>query len=546
MTDQDQEFRDLLDLLCDGELDSAQQQRLAELLEDAPDRQREYLQYLDLHARMRGGESAKQLPIKSMTLKQLIVEFGERDSIETGDLLSNTGQHRLTGPGSSSKKRFFFVSSLLVLLLLLLIIFLLSDWRREVMATVVRSQLETPLAAYQAGAELRQGLYELPAGELKLKLLSGTEVTLNGPTVFELQSNQKLVNSAGEILVDSSESTGPFFLKYGSINFESVGSRYEIQPDSQADLLELVVHSGNVTVQPSRWQPIHYWNFDEEGRQIVDLLGEANGLLGSGTKRVPGLIGAGAIDFDNTPDAAIAVGSGGGQALGTGSFAVDEGITLEALILPRWSGKGFSTGDEKDYDEIIRKEGDGELRFLLSFQNDNPELNNYSQPARSPGPVLAFGLFLIGEGYHELEVPLSGENGVITLDDLKDGKPHHLVATYQTSTGMKQIFIDGRLVESYAYPAGTRPLTGGPGEVVLGNLKPPHTGGNEPFDGILDEIAFYNFALPAAEIDAHHEQVMRRLGYFESPSKYQFVITEGKKVQLEKATGLRWKYSAEE
>ncbi|QDU82110.1 hypothetical protein Pla110_38650 [Polystyrenella longa] len=535
----DNEFQELLDLLCDGDLDAAQQQRLAELLENSPERQREYLQYLDLHARMQAEQSSELPAIKSVTLKQMTVEF--EDSANSSST-STLGQftRRIEGERVSSPRRWLIFLIPVVIGLIGALWFFNSTREEQVVATVHSSQLETPLAAWQPGVKLNRGKHQLPAGEVTIELSNRTLLTVNGPIEFELPARGMMFIEQGMPQVQATTAQDIFELTYGNIRFISREADFEISKSEESGAVELKVTSGEVEVRPRLWQPQHYWNFDETDRQVRDQFGDADGQLSRGTSRVAGLIGTGAVEFDNTSEAGIAVGSGGGQALGTGTFAVDDGITLEALIVPRWEGNGFSTGDKSDYDEIIRKDGDGELRFLLSFQNDDPMLNEYSNPKQPAGPVLAFGLYLIGQGYQELEIPLAGENATVLLSELKDGEPHHIAATYETASGRKQVYVDGRLVASYQYPHGTRPLTGGPGEVVIGNLSPPGEEAREPFHGIIDEVAFYNFALPAAEVESHFQAVQEGLqSYFGKKLPYRYRVSAGSILLLDPATGLQ-------
>ncbi|MCA9039865.1 MAG: LamG domain-containing protein [Planctomycetaceae bacterium] len=542
MASDENEFQELLDRLCEGELDSAQQQRLAELLEDSPERQREYLQYLDLHTRMQAEQSTALPPIKSVTLRQMTVEFGE-DGMTKFPAPMTHQPRRIAGLKKSTWK------GLSVLLLLMLVMVMTSLFvlpalypveEGKVLATVQSARPVTLFSAWKPGAELRQGRHQLQEGEVQIELKNKAIITLTGPTSLELITGDIFVVERGNTQVRASQASPQMVMQYGKLSLEGGGADFDLLPTNDPDLIELKVLSGSVTINPHRWLPKHLWDFEDKGRQVIDKYGIAHGQLSSGTKRVPGLVGEGnAIDFDNTANAAIAVGSGGGEALGTGSFAVYDGITLEAFIFPRWTGNGFSTGDEKDYDEILRKDGDGELRFLLSFQNDDPSLNNYSYPKQNPGPVLAFGLYLVGQGYQELEVPLEGENAPVLLNELKNGKPHHVAATYRTSTGLKQIYIDGKRVASHQYPVGTRPLTGGPGEVVIGNLKPPGEGAHEAFDGILDDVAFYDFALTAPEVKRHADdrEVDPEGEYFRFSKSYEYSVPVGSQF-IDLTTGL--------
>lgn len=164
-----------------------------------------------------------------------------------------------------------------------------------------------------------------------------------------------------------------------------------------------------------------------------------------------------------------------------------------------------------DYDEIFRKE-DGNHRMLLSFQNDGVS-NKFAVPAVSPGPCLSFGLHLEQQGYSELDMPLDGNAGRPSLPEMTDGRPHHIVATYDSFTGRKAIYIDGRLRFSHDFPVGTIILNGGPAPAEIGNFR-----NLEPFTGTIDEVAFYDFALSHDEISTHNQRAMRGEPYFEPQS----------------------------
>ena len=160
-----------------------------------------------------------------------------------------------------------------------------------------------------------------------------------------------------------------------------------------------------------------------------------------------------------------------------------------------------------DYDEIFRKE-DGNHRMLLSFQNDD-DVNNFDVPEVTPGPCLSFGLHLEQHGYSELDMPLDGRDGRPTMGELTDGRPHHIVAAYDSFTGQKAIYVDGRLRFSHDFPVGNLILNGGPSPAVIGSHR-----NSEPFTGTIDEVAFYDFALSPDEISAHHQRAMRGEPYF--------------------------------
>jgi hypothetical protein len=245
---------------------------------------------------------------------------------------------------------------------------------------------------------------------------------------------------------------------------------------------------------------VSYWNFDEQGGPAGDLVGRNDGAL-QGVTRTGGLVGRGAVRFDDRPGQAVHVGSG------DGSFVCREGITVEALFVSQFArARDVRT---PSFDEIFRKE-DGSRRIVLSFQHDGPQNAHYAQPPVPPGPVLSFGLNIGGE-YGELDMPLDGQQGRPTLEELTDGHVHHVAATYDVRTGEKAIYLDGVKRYAYQYPPGTPLRTGGDRPAAIGNFA-DHPW--EPFCGVLDEVAVYNAALSPQDIAEHHRRAQQGCHYF--------------------------------
>ena len=225
---------------------------------------------------------------------------------------------------------------------------------------------------------------------------------------------------------------------------------------------------------------VSYWNFDESSGKAIDIIGGNNGTLGPAVTRVPGIVGSGAVEFSNTSGDYIDIGLASSNA-----FAFTTGMTVSAIIKPQWSGAFL------DYEEIFRKE-DGDNRILFSFQNDNGI-------GGGTGPVLSFGI-KVGGVYDELDMELDGQNGRPTLAQLEDGNPHYVVASYNSVSGLKAIYVDGTLRDSISYPAGTLMASGGPCNAAIGNFSCGFF--HEPFTGTIDEVRVYNRALTSAEIAA--------------------------------------------
>ena len=258
---------------------------------------------------------------------------------------------------------------------------------------------------------------------------------------------------------------------------------------------------------------VSYWSLDESSGTLRDVAGGNDGTPGSGNARVAGIVGEGAISFDNTTDSFINIGNGVND-----NFSVTAGITVEALIVPEWSGA------LDDYDDIFRKE-DGSRRILLAFQHDGTTETRDVAITPSTQPVLSFGINVDGV-YSELDMPLDGAEGRPTLAGLKDGAAHHIAATYNGATGAKRIYVDGDLAFEADLGAGNTVESGGVATAYIGNMS----GRREPFTGIIDEVAIWERALSAAEVSTHSAAAERGEDYFSQPTvtggDYQIAFNE--------------------
>lgn len=142
-------------------------------------------------------------------------------------------------------------------------------------------------------------------------------------------------------------------------------------------------------------------------------------------------------------------------------------------------------------------------------------------------------------------MPLDGIEGRPTLEQLKQGKFHHIVASYNVSTGLKAIYIDGKLRASYQYPSGSKVLSGGPGLASIGNNPAESRWLMEAFSGIIDEVAFYDFALPTMSINQHFNNTLNGQNYFglppsvnPLPKTIKLSLPMHSTIELDKLTGL--------
>lgn len=245
---------------------------------------------------------------------------------------------------------------------------------------------------------------------------------------------------------------------------------------------------------------VGFWSFDNGANPADSGTAPAVIKRGSGSAgqdgvflnsaaRTAGIVAGGAAQFNDAGADGVNVGA---------NFSFTGGLTIEMVAVPQWSGAG--------YDELFRKE-DGGSRLLFSFQNDAN--NGGANPSVAPGPVLSFGLNT--GGYKELDMPLDGAAGRPTLAELTDGNPHHFVATYDAASGEKAIWIDGTQRFSVMQTPGTNIASGGGTAAVIGNAS---TGGGEPFNGVIDEMALYDVALSPTDIAAHSASALAGGSYF--------------------------------
>jgi hypothetical protein len=297
-------------------------------------------------------------------------------------------------------------------------------------------------------------------------------------------------------------------------NFVVGGSGPKIDP------LQPLPDPGNLNGLPAGLAA--YYDFNEASGPVpgfkldfaYDRQGSIDGKFQGNATRGAGLIGPGGAIFSDASNGSVSLGT-------SDAFTVSDGLSVEALILPGWSGA------EGNYDQIFRKE-DGDSRILLSFQNDA----NFggANPPVEAGPVLSFGINVAG-AYSELDMPLGidlstldgglensgsvyltapegplGPNDVV----LQDGKAHHVVAAYDVASGDKSIFIDGLKRWTVNLGEGSAIATGGAASATIGNSG----GGGETFVGTIDEFAFWNRALSAEEIEGHYANMLVGKNYF--------------------------------
>jgi len=342
---------------------------------------------------------------------------------------------------------------------------------------------------------------KLSDGIARFASTRGADVEVSGPALFGLDSADGGVLYGGSVKARMSSPNATYSVQVSNLKVVDLGTEFRVTAVDD-DHVFVEVLDGEVEIQGQLRCPLYYWDFESAEDGFPDVVTRETSAIGPMVQRVPGIIGQGALAFDNQKGAYLQIQGGMGKTVGTGRFACSSGMTVEAMIISNWSG-AF-----EDYDEIFRKE-DGNRRVIFSFQNDDNRMS-YAKPHLTNGRCLAFGLFLEEDGYTELEVPLDGLNGHPSYEEITNGLPHHVVATYNSFSGRKAIYIDGQLRVEHFFPKGRMILSGGPVHAVIGNKEQY----NEPFNGTIDEVAYYDFALTEIEVLQHYQRAMAGKNYF--------------------------------
>ncbi len=234
--------------------------------------------------------------------------------------------------------------------------------------------------------------------------------------------------------------------------------------------------------------PVSWWTFDESNTgtgTAFDQVDSNPGTFQGTATRTAGLVGLGAALFNNLNGDAVNVGPGTGN-----NFSTTTGISVEALFTTGWNGVVNA--------ELFRKQ---DPNFMLLSLQRALSISGFNSPG------ISFGL-KVGGVYSELDMPFDGLAGRPTMAQMTDGNIHHVVATYDSASGLKAFYIDGTL--RFSTTLAGLITSGGGANAYIGSLG----GGGEPFTGVLDEVAFYNTALSASEILIHYRNTAQGYNYY--------------------------------
>lgn len=210
--------------------------------------------------------------------------------------------------------------------------------------------------------------------------------------------------------------------------------------------------------------PLGYWKFDESsGSTAVDASGNGYDLTyqGSPALGASGVMqdgsGATAVDFDGSTDGAAGSDWSAFEFTGTAAFTVEAWLVIDTLP---------SAGS---YAQVVQKQISGSgagWEFVLAGTTQQIEFN------RTDG------------------------NPAVGTGTLAAGTVYHVVGTCHPTDGMK-MYLNGALMDSSAAVGAMS------GNSVALSVGYDSDGTAYRFDGTLDEVAIYDRALSAAEVNQH-------------------------------------------
>lgn len=495
------EVREIADDVCSGCATQEQLAKLEQLLRGNFDAQHFYYDYINMHAQISESKRRSTEVIFRRMTEEVVVSSNANSSAHENKNNLDNEHKKIRGQKIISKPMFIYLL-LLTSIILCLFWLIITRSTAPFVAHLIDGNVTSAVEGKIVGNALFAGNYT-SEHDTTIKLIEGDTLHIGPNSLLKVFNNREIKLKRGKLTLEAFSENSTIvhtkeFIVHSRGDDVSVALEYPAPRVTSGAETELV---------PLRWRPKHFWNFNGQGDRVMDAAGNAYGVVASNATRVKGLIGQGAFMFDKSPRAHIELGTGGGTVPGSGSFAVVDGITIEALIRPDYTEKFggsieiFSQNNRTDSPAI-----------LLSLNSDTSNVNLSSEDEVNLS--LIFGLSILEEGYHELKLSLDGRDGRPSLAEMKDNEYHHIVGTYNATTGVKAIYIDGERVAFYQHPPGSILVSGGAIPVVIGNTAPKKPLPKEAFSVVIDEVAFYDFALSEFIVNYHFHNLKQGYNYY--------------------------------
>jgi hypothetical protein len=291
--------------------------------------------------------------------------------------------------------------------------------------------------------------------------------------------------------------------------------------------------AGNPAVTPSEIEPVAWWKFDEgQGNHTTETLsGTSLEIAGNKSLWRKGVSGT-ALQFDGyvskitfpadkAPTLAAAVTFEAWLAIGAYPWSFVPIVQQQEDVpeeVERTKGQkavliGEEGEDEMDEDEM------GDFDFIMKKEDDTGYF---------------FGLD--GYGNPVLKIRVGGKwEELITDNHLERRTWYHLAGTFDKSTGLMQVYVDGKPVGQKEVAKADIELSAK--DMFIGQGKPRRPirpvrmntfSDKYSFDGLIDEVKIYNTALSAEQIKNLYQAYMINIDKFAEVDMDKRILPEGK------------------
>jgi len=208
---------------------------------------------------------------------------------------------------------------------------------------------------------------------------------------------------------------------------------------------------------------IAYWDFDDAGTPYYDNIAGYE-LTGTAITPATGKVG-GALSFNGTSDS-LSMKDTFGEYPDNVFFDFHDSFSIEAWIKTDATPSGVMVITGRDNTPI------NETHYWLGVDNTD------------------------GSAWFNL-IDYAGNQKDIKGGYVLDNAWHHIVATYNASTNDMELWVDNSMVDNDNQNFGD---FGGGANLNIGHLDREGSSDHFWFDGIIDELAFYDVALGASRV----------------------------------------------
>lgn len=254
-------------------MSETQQSQLLDLLGSSADNRRQYLEYLDLHARLLSQPMAGVTGLEPEQQSSRLHEFSKHTLSISPDQKVVRGQRRRRRQ-KQQVVRYGLVAGVTLAASLLFQVFALPwGWHgaarfsdqgpgeheslpASYVATLTHAAdcvWENPGATWRPGSRLMPSELRLAKGVARIHFDSGPDLVVQGPAALRIQSSAAALVLSGRVVFRADETAAPFDLQTPSSNLLDIGTEYAVSVNSEGE--EIHVFDGEVERTPKSGAP---------------------------------------------------------------------------------------------------------------------------------------------------------------------------------------------------------------------------------------------------------------------------------------------------